>query len=238
MGKALGSKPKHKLDIFSMRDLSLSNGSLVYVVKNSDAKLVIIDCMHSVCGGLNPNKTFDMSKLALLKAECLTKDRTIIIAHHITEKVTRNLNEMMNSNSHISGMGNSAIRQQTDTEYILTSTINDGKIDQIYLRPVAKRAAVSQKPLILRILEPNEDIMSLEFAGYYVPDLDESEQDIYMLFTEFPKEYTIKEIVEAVGQKYSVQEVRDALVSLEIRKKLIMSRSRHNMFKYRMPKSE
>jgi hypothetical protein len=236
MAHAMGGKPKYQLYLSSMQGLSLANGSLIHFIKSSSAKLVIIDSLHSICGRLNPNKTEDMSRWATVKGECLVDNKTIFMSHHITEKLDYSLKELMDGNTHISGMGSSAIRQQTDTEYIMTSDVADGKIDKLYMRPVAKRAPVSQKPLIMKLIEPDDSSFFLEFAGYFEPDMDDVEEDIYLLMQQREMDFTVKEIIEGMGHKHGDKAVRESLTSLEVKGKVIMSRNKSNLFKYRLPK--
>lgn len=237
MSKTLGQKAANRIELASMEDYSLSNYTrLVNMINDVNAKLVIIDSLHSLCGGLNPNSTSDMSVWAHIKSKCLNEDRTIIVSHHITEHLELSLADMMDGNKHISGMGNSTIKQQTDTEYILASTIEDGRIGKIYLRPVAKRRAISQKPVCMRLIEPDDEKMIVEFNGYWEADLSEVEQDCMLLITETNMEFSIKEVRDKMGNKYGEKAIRESLVSLERKGRLVMSRHKSNLFKYRLPR--
>ena len=235
-GKGMQAEQKYKLFIESMNQYSLSNGSLIRVINNyPSAKIVIIDCLHSVCGRLNPNYTGDMGVLARLKHECLVDGRTIIINHHISEKTDLTIDELMANSTHNLSMGNSAIIQQADTYYIIGAAAEDGLTNKIYVRPVAKRVAVGSKPLVLRIVKPTEDSEKLEYQGLFEPEFSDLEQDILMLFREIPSDRSIKDTYEAIGHKDSENSVRKSLTSLEKKGKLVMNRKSHNLFKYRLP---
>jgi len=236
-GKTLGGgeNPKDNLYLSSMEGYSLSDGTLIQAINKHDSKLTIIDSLHSVCGYYNPNHTKDMSILARVKAKCLTKDRTIIISHHITEKITYSLGDLMDSNSHITMMGSSAIMQQADTGLILGSHLVDNLIDKLYIRAIAKRQAIRKPPLTIKLIEPNEEQIITEFVGYYEAGYSEVEQDILLLFEATPMEYTIKQIDEAMGHKHGLNKLRQGASGLEEKGKLVLSRHKANLFKYRLP---
>ncbi len=235
-GKGMQSEKKYKLFTESMNQYSLRGGSLMTVINNHpSAKVVIVDCLHSVCGGLNPNYTGDMGILAELKHECLTDGRTIIINHHISEKSNLTLDELMANSTHSMAMGNSAIIQQADTYYIIGAEAEDGLTNKIFVRPVAKRVAVSSKPLVLKMVKPTEDSEKLEYFGLFEPEFSSLEQDILLLFRQSTNDMTLKEVYEAIGHKDSEGKARKALESLEKKGVLIMNRKSHNLFKYRLP---
>lgn len=237
MGKGLGLSPKYKVRCFNMRGYTLSTSTIADKIYELKPRLVIIDSMHSICGKLNPNKTSDMSVLAKLKSQCLTKDTTIIIAHHVTEKTSYSIDDLMDNSAHISGMGSSAIKQQADTEYIMTSLIDDseGKIKDIYVRPVPKRQAISPKVRVIKMLEPEDGSMLFEFGGYYEPETSEEEQDLLLLLQSTGNEYTIIEALKALGGRYTEGSVRKAFKSLEKKNRVLLVRTKHNLFKYRLP---
>ncbi len=240
ISKGLGLEPKFKLRYFSMRGFTISNDTIPNLINEFNPILTLIDSLHSVCGRLNPNKTSDMSIWAKVKADCLTKDRTIFVSHHISEKSSWTIPDLMDSNIHISGMGNSALKQQADTEYILASDINKemGKIENIYIRPVPKRQAITPKASVYKIIEPDKDSMLFQFGGFYEPDTSEEELDILLLFETTGDDYTVKEIRDKMGNKYGESAIRKALKSLESKNRLLMQRTRHNLFKYKLPRIE
>ena len=235
-GKGMPGVQKYKLFIESMKQYHLSNYSLMKVINNyPTARIVIVDCLHSVCGKLNPNYTSDMNVLAKLKQECLTDGRTIIVNHHISEKTNYTIDELMSSNTHNLAMGNSAIIQQADTYYVVGATAENGLTDKIFIRPVAKRVAVDSSPLVLRMTKPTEDSERLVYFGLFEPEFSDTEQDVLALFRERPSDRSVKEIYEELGHKASEPVTRRALASLEEKGLLVMNRKSHNLFKYRLP---
>lgn len=229
----LGIKPVHNVYVESMAGYSLVGSCIPDAINYYNPVLVILDSLHSICGKLNPNSS-DMNVWAKIKAKCLTRDRTIITAHHLTEKITLSLEQLMDQEIHLSGMGNSAIKQQADSEYILASTVEDGKIDCIYLRPIAKRQAIPQTPYIIKMSENGSGI-KFEGNGYYNPDISEIESDVLLLFEETHEEYMVSEIRSKMGNKWGEKPLRTALKALEGRGRLVMRRNRSNLFRYRLP---
>lgn len=233
-GFSNGLQPIHEIRIASMQGLSLETDQIPHLINAYNPTLTIIDSMHSVCGRLKSNNTTDMGILAYIKSQCLAPDRTIIFSHHLTEKISFTLEQLMDSDQHLSGMGNSVIKQQADTEFILASTLENNKIDRIFLRPVAKRQAIPQTPVIIRMQETDSSF-SFTFDGYYTPQTNEIESDIMLLFFETREEFTVKEIRDRMGMKWGDKVIREALSALEAKKKLIMRRNRSNLFKYKIP---
>jgi archaellum biogenesis ATPase FlaH len=236
------SQPKHELWTMSMGELNFKDNSLINFInkdKFKNFKLIILDSFNTFCSGGNSNKTEDMvTALSRLKADCLNKDRTILIVHHISEKKEFTSPSLMLDDTHISGMGNSGIRQQTDTEYILAGDIRDGRVTELYLRARAKRQFINKAPIMIKLVEPDETRLILQFDGYYEPGISDSERDIMSLFQATPDdEYTVKEVIDKTGKKHSEKDTREALAALEKKNKIMLSRARSNLFKYRLPKS-
>lgn len=234
-GKAIGGERYHKLYLESMKGYSLSDQSLFKIIKSyQKSNLAIIDSLHSVLGGLNPNRTSDMCRLATLKKECINEHNTIIINHHISEKVSASVTELMLGDPHKLAMGNSAIIQQADTYFIVGATAENGITDRIYIRAVSKRVSIPLKPMVLRVVQSG-DGEKIVFDGYYEPDLDEAEKDVITLFREEEKERTVKEVYDAMGHKHGEVKTREALAILEKKGLLLLSRYKSNLFKYRLP---
>jgi len=228
----MGGPPRYTLAYESMQDHAF-NWRLYQMINEANPTLVVIDSLHSLCGKSNSNSTLDMSKLAELKARCLTPDRTIIINHHLTEKTEHKVETLMDYNTHLSGMGSSVIKQQCDTEYILAATVSDNLIDRMYLRPIAKRQAIPQKVITMCMVESSTHL-TMEFGGYYHVNLTEIESDMLLLMELQPKDWTIKKMKEECGDKWTAKEIRKALTSLGKKGHCRMSTQAHNTFTYRL----
>ena len=234
--KGIEHKKKYDLYVESMKGYSLADGTLMSVIKEyPTVKLVLIDSLHSVCGRLNPNYTSDMNMLAKLKEHCLTNDKTIIINHHISEKMALSIDELMTSNSHIMAMGNSAIIQQADSYYIIGAISENGKTSKLYLRPVAKRISIKSTPIVLQIVKPGEDSERFEYIGEYTPDLTGAESDMLVFFREQPQDRTVKEAYEGIGHHHGEKVIRQSLAGLADKGLLVLSRHKSNLFRYRLP---
>ena len=233
--QGLGER-KHKLFLESMQGYSLDNGTLTTIINDyPTVNLVIIDSLHSVCGRLNPNYTSDMSRLAQVKSKCLNGHKTILLNHHISQKATLTIDNLMLDMTGNLAMGNSAIIQQADTYYIVGATAEEGRTNRLYVRPVSKRVSIALKPLVLRVVNTSAGGENIEYEGYYEPDLSGVELDIITLFREQQLERTAKEVFEGMGHKHGENIVRKALNTLEGKGLLFMSRHKANLFKYRQP---
>lgn len=235
-GRAIEPIQSQQLYLESMRGYQLKNKTIYTAINDyNGVRLIGIDSLHSIFDGLNPNMTSDASKLATLKERCINDSNTIIINHHISEKKELGIKELMSADPHKLAMGSSAIIQQADTYYIIGATAEAGRTNHIYVRIISKRASIPTPPFVLRLLPTENGGEIIEFDGYYEPDLDETEQDILTLFREQPIERTVKEVYDTMGHKHGEINVRNALASLDKKGKLIMSRHKSNLFKYRMP---
>ena len=235
-GLGIKHEKKHDLYVESMKGYSLADGTLISAIKDyPTVRLVVIDSLHSVCGRLNPNYTSDMNMLAKLKEYCLTNDKTIIINHHISEKMALSVDELMTSNSHIMAMGNSAIIQQADSYYIIGAVSENGKTNKLYLRPVAKRVSIKPTPLVFQIVKPSEKSERFEYIGEYTPDLTDAESDLLVFFREQPQDRTVKDTYEGMGHHHGEKIVRESLAKLANKGLLVLSRHKSNLFRYRLP---
>lgn len=236
-GKAMGQEKKYQLFWRSMKGYSLSDGTIIQAINEfPSARLVVIDSLHSVCGRFNPNYTSDMNTLAKLKSKCLTGDKTIALVHHITDKVNYSLGELMTGNPHALSMGASVIIQQADTYYIISASAENGVTNKIYLRPVAKRVAVTSQPYVFQFVHPTPDSERLESGEEYSPGLSDAENDTLAFFKAKPSsDHTVEEVYKSMGHFHGEVATRKALSDLTRKGLLVLSRQRHNCFKYRLP---
>lgn len=236
LSRAFGKDRKHKLFLESMRGLAMNDKTLTTCIRDhSTAKLVVIDCLHSICGKYNPNNTSDMSQWSRIKSACLTRDNTILLNHHISEKQDLTIESLMQGEAGKLSMGASSIIQQADTYYIVGADAENGRTNKIYMRPVSKRLSIASKPLIARLADGENDSEVVVFGGYYEPDLDDVQQDILTLFKEQKTDRTVKEVYEAMGHKHGENAIRKALNECEKKGLLLLSRHKANLFKYKLP---
>ncbi len=235
LNAAFNIPPKYKLFI-KQGSYKLSDGTLMTLINDyPSVVLVIIDSLHSVCGRLDPNSTTDMNKLSGFKDLCLKQGKTIIFNHHISQKYEATLDDLMTGETGQLAMGNSAIMQQADSYYIVGATANNGLTNRIYVRPVAKREAIPSKPIIIRLIQKDNG-EALSYDGVYEPELDaDIYRDIIMLFRELNKERTVEEIYKDMGHRHGENAVRKALIELDKQGKILLSRSKSNLFKYHLP---
>jgi RecA-family ATPase len=235
LNNAMEGNPKHKLFVSSMKGYALSGTTLQHaIMEYPSAVLTIVDSLHSVCGKLNPNYTTDMNILANFKKNCINSHNSIIFNHHISQKEVLAIDDLMAGDAGHLAMGASAIIQQADSYYIVGATVENGRADRLYVRPVSKSVSIPGKPMILRLL-PTEIGEKIEYDGRYEQDVDEVEKDVMVLFREQNIERTVKETYEAMGHRHVENAIRKSLASLDNKGLLSMSRNKNNLFKYRLP---
>lgn len=160
-------------DMISMKDLSLSDDSLIDEVKRHNAKLVIIDSLRSVCGGLNMSN--DMHSLIKFKNEVLKDDMTIIFSHHTSEKKTVTVDRIMTSND--TGeflMDDSRITQTLDGYFLIANPHKGEKtLTEFYIRPITKRSSIPFNPSVLSYHRNNEGALIEYVSDYdYTPQIE------------------------------------------------------------------
>lgn len=232
---AMTTPRKYKLFAENMMGYDLNRKTLQTVIHDyHSVVLVVVDSLHSVLGGLNPNYTSDMSVLASMKKSCLNGTKTIIFNHHISQKEVLPIDALMMGDAGHLAMGSSAIMQQADSYFIIGAEASDGRLTRAYIRPVSKRVSIPGKPLIMRLVHSDKG-EQFQFDGYYEQDIDNVEKDILALYQAQPdSERTVKETYEAMGHRHGEKAVRDALAHLDSKGLVVMSRHKSNLFKYRL----
>jgi len=236
-GTYYGLNPKHKVHLLSMQGLSLRDDSLQAAIReHSNVVFVLIDCLHSICSGIDPDSTKDMNTyITNLKHVCLQSNRTIMINHHISEKLEATIEDLMMGNSHKYSMGSSAINQQADAYYILAQSQNtNGRLRRISIRPVGKKESIPLAPFTITLYDDDNEGSPLYFGNFvpYKPQKNSCAKDILQLLMLRKTPLTCKEIFDAQGQDYPQNEIRATLRILETEGILEKSTEAHNLFKY------
>ena len=232
-----------ELRIKSMTGLKLAgkNSLLTALAENDDVVLIVIDSFNARCGDLNPNITRDMSRIQILKQYCLNEHMTILINHHISEKIERTALELMTCDPHTLAMGSSVINQQADTYYILGSpSTNSSKLEALYVRPISKREMIPLNPFKIDYIEQDGHSYFDKLAMIDTKSdlLEDVESDIMIIYREGqnkPEGRTVDEIYKTLAGKHGLIAVRNALKTLEIKGKIKYRKGRHNLFHYYVP---
>jgi len=235
----LGLKPAYKLHLYSQENLYLDykrqipESSLMETINNHPkVVLVVIDSLHSVCNNLDTDKVKSMSILAKLKRDCLKPNLTIMINHHISDKGTMTAAEMMKCEPRGLAMGSSVINQQADT-YFIMSNPKQGKLEELYLRPVAKRQSLTDKPLKLRLKECGSTLL-WQMGEEWVDEEDECEKDILNLAEQFEQgdPLTVREVHEQFKGLYGINRLRNCMAMMEKKGYFKRRKGQANMFLY------
>lgn len=229
---------KFKLHVHSMEGTSFKRNLISTILQYPNVKLVIIDSLISVMDGYDINRT-DMvdSSLKALRNQCLHPDVSILITHHISEKVDLSPVELMDRNSSVLSMGSSAINQKADYYFVMSSPNKGGKLEKLFVRPVSKRCYIPYIPFSCTL---KSDRNTLHFEELKVfessnDNLNEVEQDIILFFessTDRDKGKYFSDIHKAFSGKYSEPIVRSNLKSLCDKGRLTCGKEYHNKFLY------
>ena len=240
-GKYYGTTPKHKVYLLAMQNLCLRDGSLqAAVLDHPKTAFVLIDSLHAVCPGIDPDNTRDMmGNITKFKQTCLRPNCTIMFNHHISEKLDLSPNDLMTCNPHKLAMGNSSIIQQADAYYIIAQSQNmNGRLTKVSVRPVSKRDTIPIEPFTITLHDDDDDSSSVYFGNLviYQAPKHSCAEDILQLFRLKKTPLTCKEIFDAQGQDYPQNEIRTTLRILEAQGLLTKSSEAHNLFKYDLSK--
>jgi len=236
---AIEGKPKHKLHVLSMQGLSLKDDTLTRAINRfPDVVLVIIDSLHSLCVGLDTNTTKDMSKLASLKSRCCDSGKTVAFSHHISEKNTDTVDDMMFGEVRKLSMGNSVVNQQADSYYIMASSVNKGQLDKLYIRPVSKRALLPQQPFKASLVNGTGSSLSFEYGGLVEKAKDVNETYVMNLF-EKPEDWkSVNDCQEELKGLVGLNKVRDVLMQLHHLGKLAFNKAGPNKYMFCLPENK
>lgn len=220
----------------------LDDGSLVRAINKCEkAKVIIIDCLHRVCGDLNPNATEDMNVLSKFKEQVIRNGRTVILLHHVSSKSIVGVDEMMSTeNIGNLSMGSSAILQQVDTYFVLGSKAKSN-LERLYIRPVQRRIPLDIEPFTAK-LEDNGNAMKFIFEHTYKKkeiQLCEIDKDIIrVLFSRQelrePSIY-VSEMMKEWHGRYWEGTVRESISRLiKIGAIIEIRKTPHRWFKYKL----
>lgn len=227
---SVNCKPKHKLWVKSYEGLSFSGGTVVQCIESHpSAKLVILDTYHSMLGNFNPNSTSESNyALSTIKSRCVTKDRTVWVNHHLTEKNVLGMGDLMFEDIMGLAMGNSAIIQRADSVFVIYANIEGGELKEMCIRPWGKRAYIEQKPFVASFIN-----FEFSYIGDILGDSDECVNDLRILFYERPNEgFKVEDIYKEVGKKHGINKIYKYLGILEKNNEVRMERGKSNQFKY------
>jgi len=243
------TEPQSNLYIESMKGYSLTtanqyaystlSGIIEKYIETLHPKLIVIDSLHGVCGGLDVNNTNDMNKLSIFKNKIFGKypDTTIILNHHISEHKNFGFDEIMNMDTHGLSMGNSAIVQQADEILILAPKVfGSKKLVELGIRPVSKRQLIPIDPFIVELKE-DKNSLSFTFKNFYTMPEPKINSEIITLFKNLSKKskkqsLTVNEVYEKLGGLHGIIRVRDAMHFLESEKKLRLITHKPYPFQY------
>jgi len=212
-----GPDRKHTIYLHSQEGNSMDNGSLVKVVNSYEhLRLVVIDCLVSVSGRTDLDKTLDMRGLTDFIHNVRRDDMTVIINHHISTKKTFTPEQAMTcANPQALLMNNTRIASASDAMFILASPDTDGILRTLLVRPVSRRITI---PIKMFSAQFTEDDDSMHFK-YGEPldikkSLDKNEQRVLSLF-ELDEQLTVRDALQRAAGLYSDGTLREVLHSLE-----------------------
>lgn len=210
-----------------MKGYSLENDSLINIIKDyldnyPNIKLIVLDCLHSLCGKLDVNNTKDMNRISFFKNSILgyKNDLTIILVHHISEKKALDL---MSCDSHNLSMGNSVINQQSDEIIILspdnTTHNRDKKLSKLNIRPISKREVIPINQFTVNFIS-KKNKLNFTFDKYYKKQESQIFNDIMTLFKDESKKrakqsFSVTEVYEKLKNLHGIGSIRESLKVLE-----------------------
>lgn len=216
-GKFHNCDRQHNIYLHSNEGYSMDNGSLVGLVNGyKNLRLTVLDCLVSISGASDLDKTLDLQCLTSFLQRVKRDDMVIVINHHISTKKTITPEQAMTcANPQALLMNNTRIASASDALYILASPDTDGVLKTLFIRPVSRRITLPVKMFSAKFAE--EDT-TMRFS-YGEPldiekNLDRDEQRVLSLF-DMDEQLTVQATLQKVQKLYSEKTLRDLLHSLE-----------------------
>lgn len=214
------SKSPYNIYLHSKEGHSIDDGSLVKLIEGyKDLRLTIIDCLVSVSGKADLDRTIDMKYLTSFIQAVSRNDMTIIINHHIsTKKAIIPELAMTCANPQALLMNNTRIVSASDSLYILASPDTDGILRTLLVRPVSRRVTLPTKIFSARLTEDDTTIdLSYGEPLDFNKNLNRNERRLLELIN-LGEEMTVKDIWVKAKMFYSDKTLREVLHSLEDKK--------------------
>jgi len=234
--KHYNKEPVCRLYLESMNGYSIRDkGLLAAILKYEDAEVVIIDCLTSICPGVEMIKASEMSRIGELKQELISRGKTLIITHHISEKKEISPHDLMVMDAHGLAMYSSVINQQADMLYIVGNPNAGRNCKELFIRPWSKRYLATVKPFICSLVQEKGE-QHLDYVGEYSrggnEELGDDEKMILDAF-ETPGVYLFAiSVYKAIGYAIGINGVYKILKELTYKKYLKLGKERHNKFKW------
>lgn len=226
-------EPKCKLYLESMNGYSIKDRGLTKRIREyEDAEVVIIDCLTSICPGVEMVKASEMSRIGEMKQELIGLGKTLIITHHISEKKEASPHDLMVMDAHGLAMYSSVINQQADMLYIVGNPNAGRSCKELYIRAWSKRYLTTVKPFVCSLVQ-EEDKQHLDYVEEYkkgeAENLSDDEKMVLDAFV--PGEsMTVKKIYSDMGGAIGLDRIYTLLKNLTYKKYLRKGVARHNKF--------
>jgi hypothetical protein len=197
--------------------------------------LVVMDCLSSMMGKLDENKTSDVKKAAAFWNMLKSGGVTLLILHHISLKKTSGFYDYDFAKL---VMGNTQIVGSCDTLLAMMRIPPEIPTRSVVRTKARKTTLDVNEPFIVELIEPLDKSWAqliIDREIYIEPS--KAATEIFKLFWEYAEELTVKEICNsAVQDDYSMVEVRDVLHELEKEKVIVkrIEKSKSHQFRYKL----
>jgi len=183
----------------------------------SELKLIIIDCLVSVTGEIDIDKTAHAAGIGNFMQDIKRQDRTVLISHHVSTHSDLSIEQAMTCfNPQGLVMNNTRIVSSCDSLYLLASPDKDGILSTLFVRPVARRTTLTTGIFTTTLFE-DSDTMHLDYgkAIDVKAELGKDENRALSLFEEIGNRLTVREALGKSAQYFSDYTLREHLHSLE-----------------------
>lgn len=206
----------YNINYCSKEGLRFDDGSASDAINRIDnLKLVIIDCLVSVTGKSDIDKTSDMKGFDDFKQSIKRNNLTIVVNHHIsTKKDILPMDLMTCDNPEGLIMNNTRIISTCDSLLILSSPDVDGVLKTLLIRPKGRRNTLPMQTFSATL---NEDSDTMHFSYGERLELKKTitEDEKYILSTiELGEDVTVAMVLDRVAKMFVEQRTRDLLNSL------------------------
>ena len=234
--------PSLPLDYRSMQGFQLDDVGDLSALKRDIAALsppvlVIIDCLDSVVGNLDTNKTDGAKKAGQILNELKAIGATLLVLHHMSLKGEDD-EKVYDSEVDFTkrAMGNTKIVANCDTAIGMWRVCEQpSNIFAVRVKPRRVLLDVPERFAIELAEYKDKGSAFLWHCGDVPRAPSDAAIEIFRLFyVNSGKPYTVKEVRHETGDLLSDRDTRNALKELDSENVLQMGKKKHNLYKYQL----
>ncbi len=196
--------------------------------------LVIIDCLDSVLGYLDTNRTSDAARIGQNLNEIRAVGATVLLVHHMSIKGVEDEVAWGGEKDFTRlAMGNTKIVACSDTVFGLWQLSQNPTVFLVRVKPRRLPLDIPERFALRLVEDPGKTNAALRYEQEPPVLPSDNAKTLAKFFILDPSEnFTVKETMQGTGELLSVSELRATLKELAKNGVLKLWRETHNMYRY------